>query len=149
MTIVSCLLAPEEIPISNRFSFSFSSADNDDVENFFDSGMNSMNMPSPALSASDDDSDGLRNSTSIRNWQSGTHFGQTPDRARSSVKWDFGNPAAASYTEDAVMSSGLASPRGTGSSSPAAVEIRVDAGDVAEAASGVDMSTAAHMDELE
>lgn len=142
---MSCSCATEK----ESAEIAFFTADNDDLDNIFDSGMNSMNMPSPALSGSDDDSDGLRTSTSIRNWQSGTLFGQTPDRAGSSLKWDFGRSAALSDPEDTIMSSGLASPRGTGTSSPAAVEIRVDEGDVAAAANGVDMSTAAHMDELE
>ena len=122
------------------------SVDNEDSDDIFDAGMNSMAMPSPALSGSDDESDGLRSSAGIRNWQSGTMFGQGPDKSGSSLRWDFANNGE---PEDTDMTSGLRLPARAGTSSPAAVEIRVDEGDVAEAASGVDMSASSHMDELE
>lgn len=110
-------------------------------------------MPSPALSGSDDELD-RANSTSvgIRNWQNGTAFGSASGRPSSALGWDFARSTNEhqQHGEDATMSSGLPSPsRRTGSPSPAVVEIRVDEGDVAEAATGVDMSTSSHMDELE
>lgn len=122
------------------------SGNNDDSDDVYENGLNSMTMPSPALSGSDDDSDGLRDSVGIRNWQNGTPFGNPPDRSGSPLKWDFSRRIE---QEDAVMSSGLPSPIRGGSASPAAVDIRVDEVDVANVASGVDTSTASHMDELE
>lgn len=118
---------------------------NDDADDILNSNFNSGSLPSPALSGSDDDLDGLGTSIGIRNWQSNTSF-RPVDRTGSALGWDF---AKSNEYEDANMSSGLNSPRRPASPSPAVVEIRVDEGDVAKAASGVDMSTSAHMDELE
>lgn len=120
-------------------------------------GLSSLAPPSPALS--EDEEEDLINTNGrgfmsrgvnkIHDWIKPSPHSNGSPASMGSTSWNFGinTPSGGG---DATMTSNTSSPKDeSGSTSPSAVEIRLDEDEMARAASSVDMGTSSHMDEVE